>query len=83
MLNKAPGDIILDRLLLEAMRYLRHTAASAKQISDQLGFADPAYFARFFKARSGMTTREFRISLTEGGGSALSTKGAVADSAAA
>lgn len=83
VLNKAPGDIILDRLLLEAMRYLRHTAASAKQISDQLGFADPAYFARFFKARSGMTTREFRISLTEGGGSALSTKGAVADSAAA
>lgn len=58
--GKAPGDIILDRMLLEAMRYLRHTAASAKQIADRLGYEDPAYFARFFKARSGMTTREFR-----------------------
>jgi len=60
VLGRSPGDIIQDRLLLEAMRYLRHTAASAKQISDRLGFADPAYFARFFKARSGLTTRDFR-----------------------
>jgi AraC family transcriptional regulator, transcriptional activator of pobA len=60
VLGRSPGDIIQDRLLLEAMRYLRHTAASAKQISDRLGFADPAYFARFFKARSGQTTRDFR-----------------------
>lgn len=58
--GKSPGDIILDRMLLEAMRYLRHTAASSKQIADRLGYDDPAYFARFFKARSGMTTREFR-----------------------
>jgi AraC family transcriptional activator of pobA len=62
VLGRSPGDIIQDRLLLEAMRYLRHTAASAKQISDRLGFADPAYFARFFKARSGLTTRDFRRS---------------------
>lgn len=61
--GRSPGDIILDRVLLEAMRYLRHTAASAKQISDRLGFADPAYFARFFKARSGLTTRDFRRSV--------------------
>lgn len=58
--GRSPGDIILDRVLLEAMRYLRHTAASAKQISDRLGFADPAYFARFFKGRAGMTTGAFR-----------------------
>lgn len=62
ILGRSPGDVVLDRVLLEAMRYLRHTAASAKQISDRLGFADPAYFARFFKARSGMTTRDFRRS---------------------
>ena len=60
--GRSPGDIVLDRVLLEAMRYLRHTAASSKQISDRLGFADPAYFARFFKTRSGMTTRDFRRS---------------------
>lgn len=60
--GRAPGDIILDRVLLEAMRYLRHTAASSKQISDRLGFSDPAYFARFFKSRSGTTTGLFRRS---------------------
>ncbi|MFM7028728.1 MAG: helix-turn-helix domain-containing protein [Chakrabartia sp.] len=70
VLGKAPGEVLLDRLLLEAMRYLRHTAASAKQISGRLGFADPAYFARFFKARSGMTPRAFRQSLTQKAGSA-------------
>jgi AraC family transcriptional activator of pobA len=64
VLGRSPGDIIQDRLLLEAMRYLRHTAASAKQISDRLGFADPAYFARFFKARSGQTTRDFRRAIS-------------------
>ncbi len=60
--GRSPGDIIQDRVLLEAMRYLRHTAASAKQISDRLGFADPAYFARFFKARADMTPGAFRRS---------------------
>jgi AraC family transcriptional activator of pobA len=63
VLGKAPGDVLLDRLILEAMRYLRHTAASAKQIGGRLGFADPAYFVRFFKQRSGMTTRQFRKGL--------------------
>ncbi len=58
--GKTPGDIILDRMLLEAMRYLRHTAASSKQIADRLGYEEPAYFARFFKARSGLTARQFR-----------------------
>lgn len=62
IIGRSPGDIILDRVLLEAMRYLRHTAASSKQISDRLGFADPAYFARFFKVRSGMTAGAFRRS---------------------
>lgn len=64
--GRAPGDIILDRILLEAMRYLRHTAASAKQISDRLGFSDPAYFARFFKSRAGVTTGAFRRSAAGG-----------------
>lgn len=58
--RRAPGDIVLDRLLLEAMRALTYTAASVSQIADDLGFADPAYFARFFKGRAGMTASAFR-----------------------
>lgn len=66
VLGRAPADVLLDRLMLEAMRYLRHTAASAKQIGGRLGFADPAYFSRFFKLRSGMTPGQFRDSLRLG-----------------
>ena len=58
--RKAPGELALDRVLLEAMRALTYTRASVSQIADDLGFADPAYFARFFKARTGITASVFR-----------------------
>jgi AraC family transcriptional activator of pobA len=58
--QKAPGELLLDRLLLEAMRALTYTRAGVGQIADDLGFADPAYFARFFKGRTGMTASAFR-----------------------
>ncbi len=58
--RKAPGELALDRVLLEAMRALTYTRASVSQIADDLGFADPAYFARFFKGRTGMTASAFR-----------------------
>lgn len=56
----APAALVQDRLLLEARRYLRHTGASSRQIAERLGFADPAYFARFFKARTGQTAGAWR-----------------------
>lgn len=58
--SRAPRELVLDRLLLEAMRLLTYTAASIGRIADELGFTDPAYFARFFKQRSGMTAGTFR-----------------------
>ncbi|HZU65416.1 MAG TPA: helix-turn-helix domain-containing protein [Novosphingobium sp.] len=62
MIGKAPGEAVLDRLLLEAMRALTYTAAPISQIAADLGFEDPAYFARFFKRRVGMTASHFRHS---------------------
>ena len=59
-LGRAPGEVVLDRVLLEAMRSLTYSAASVSQIAGDLGFADSAYFARFFKARSGVTAGAFR-----------------------
>ncbi len=59
-LNKAPGEILRERLLLEAMRYLTFTSTSISQIADELGFSDPAYFARFFKHRTGIPASRFR-----------------------
>lgn len=60
VLGKAPGEVVQDRLLLEAMRHLTYSTATVSQIAGDLGFADPAYFARFFKARAGVTASEFR-----------------------
>lgn len=58
--GKSPGDIALDRLLREAMRALTFTAAGVAQVADDLGFTDPAYFSRFFKARAGVEPSRFR-----------------------
>lgn len=58
--GKAPAGLVHDRLLLEARRYLAFTAAPVGTIADRLGFADPAYFARFFKSGTGMTATQWR-----------------------
>ena len=58
--GKPPGKIALDRLLREAMRSLSYTTASIGEISDNLGFADPAYFARIFRRQCGITASAFR-----------------------
>ncbi len=60
VLRRSPRDVVLDRIQLEAMRALTYTATSISRIADDLGFADPAYFARFFKTRTGMTASRFR-----------------------
>lgn len=59
-LDRSPGEVLRERLLLEAMRYLTFTSASVSQIADDLGFSDPAYFARFFKQRTGIPASRFR-----------------------
>ena len=57
---KKPSEIIRDRTLLEAKKYLATTNLCVKQIGEKLGFEDPAYFARFFKKNTGKTALEFR-----------------------
>lgn len=54
--------VLHQRLLLEAKRLLIYTALSASQVSDTLGFSEPAYFSRFFKRLSGQTPKAFRQS---------------------
>ncbi|GAO53401.1 helix-turn-helix domain-containing protein [Novosphingobium sp. MD-1] len=60
VVEKSPGDILHDRLALEAMRFLAFTGMGMAQIAHRLGFEDPAYFARFFKNRTGETASAFR-----------------------
>ncbi|RYZ49296.1 MAG: helix-turn-helix domain-containing protein [Sphingobacteriales bacterium] len=54
------GDYIRTRILLEAKRLLHNADHQVKEIGYFLGFEDPAYFNRFFKANTGITAMEFR-----------------------
>jgi methylphosphotriester-DNA--protein-cysteine methyltransferase len=73
--GRAPGEIALDRLLLEAMRMLTYTSAPVSRVADELGFSDSAYFARFFRGRTGMTASRFRTQRTWLGDPRLSRSG--------
>lgn len=53
-------EIVHQRLLLEARRNLSFTQASVAEIADALGFADPAYFARFFRRGTGQSPLSYR-----------------------
>lgn len=60
--------MIHERLLLEARRNLVYTAMTVKEVADVLGFADPAYFTRFFRRAIGMSPTEFRERAAESPG---------------
>ncbi|MAY43287.1 MULTISPECIES: 4-hydroxyphenylacetate catabolism regulatory protein HpaA [unclassified Neptuniibacter] len=52
--------LIMDRLTQEARRLLTFSSTTITEISYQLGFKDPAYFARFFRRNAGATATEYR-----------------------
>jgi len=54
-------EMIAQRLADEAKRELVFTFGSAQEISYRLGFADPAYFSRFFLKQTGQTPRAWRM----------------------
>ena len=53
-------DIVHERLTQEACRRLTYIAAPAASLASELGFADPAYFSRFFKKRTGVSPQQWR-----------------------
>jgi AraC-like DNA-binding protein/mannose-6-phosphate isomerase-like protein (cupin superfamily) len=62
-LGQTAGDLIQQRILLEAQRLLLYSTTTAKEIAYSLGFNDPAYFSRFFKQHTAYTPDEFRARL--------------------
>lgn len=58
--GKTAFEILQDRILLEAQRYLVYTAAPLAEIAFILGLNDTAYFCRFFKRRTGLTPSAYR-----------------------
>jgi AraC-like DNA-binding protein len=57
---KSAGELIRQRILLEAKRLLAHSDKSVSEIAFQLQFEDNSYFGRFFKRYTGKSPGVFR-----------------------
>jgi len=64
--GKSAGELIRDRVLLEAKRQLVQRNLSVSEIGYALDFKDNAYFSRFFKKYTGATPEEFRKKIAVG-----------------
>jgi len=60
--QRAPLEMIHDRLMLEAKRALIYSDMTVTEIGLYLGFDDPAYFSRFFSSRAELSPRNYRAS---------------------
>lgn len=59
-LSLPAGEVIRNRILLEAKRLLINQSLTISEIAYQLNFADNSYFSKFYKKQTGMTPDEFR-----------------------
>lgn len=58
--GRTASDLLYERIVIEAKRYLIYTESSVAQVAHLTGFDDPAYFNRFFAQRVGMSPGAFR-----------------------
>ena len=56
-----PHTLIKQRIISEVKRQLLYTNKTVKLICFDVGFNDPAYFSRFFKKNTGMSTTQFIV----------------------
>lgn len=65
IIRKASGTTAkqwIDRSLITAAKVrLRHTDLQITQIADQLNFANPSFFCKYFKQMVGMSPKEYRM----------------------
>jgi len=60
LLQKPAGELIRERVLLEAKRLLVNQQRDISEIAYALGFKDNSYFSRFFRKYTGLTPEAFR-----------------------
>jgi AraC family transcriptional activator of pobA len=60
MLGISAGEVIRNRIILEAKRLLVNLDLNITEIAGKLNFADNSYFTKFFKKYTGITPEEFR-----------------------
>lgn len=63
----AASQLLTDRVLREARRFLIYTNLTAAEIAYELGYSDPAHFSRVFTKGTGLPPKAFR-EMTSGNG---------------
>lgn len=58
--GKTSSELLHERIIVEAKRYLIYMDMSVAEIGYELGFEDPAYFSRFFARRVGVPPVVYR-----------------------
>ncbi|MFI8916652.1 helix-turn-helix domain-containing protein [Streptomyces sp. NPDC053513] len=58
--GRTPAALLREARTREAQRLLVSTGMSIRQVASRVGFADPAYFCRFFRRETGRTPGDFR-----------------------
>ncbi|MDZ4845113.1 MAG: AraC family transcriptional regulator [Chitinophagales bacterium] len=53
-------DLIHERVVIEAKRYLHYSNLPVKELAYKLGFDDPAHFSRYFKKYAEVSPDEYR-----------------------
>jgi len=63
VLGMSAGEVIRNRVILEARRLLTNKDMTITEIAYLLNFTDNSYFTKFYKKHTGQTPEEFRRSL--------------------
>jgi len=63
--GKTAGEIIRNRIVLEAKRLLVNSQFTISQIAFELNFEDNSYFTKFFKSSAGISPLDFRKNLNK------------------
>ncbi|NNE99623.1 MAG: helix-turn-helix domain-containing protein [Pyrinomonadaceae bacterium] len=63
-IQRTPGEVLRERLIIEAKRLLRYSDKNISDIAFDLNFEDPSYFARYFRKYNGQSPSDFRDSAT-------------------
>lgn len=58
--GRTPSQLVRQSRTREAQRLLVKTDLTVRQVANRVGFADPAYFCRFFRREAGVSPGAFR-----------------------
>ncbi|MEV6622377.1 AraC family transcriptional regulator [Amycolatopsis sp. NPDC051106] len=58
--GRTAAQLLREARIREAQRFLLRTDLTVRQVATRVGFADPAYFCRFFRRETGLSPGDFR-----------------------